>query len=214
MAQYRKRPVVIDAVRVADVLDAAMYGPTVPQWVYDAWRACHVVLRSGFIEVNTLEGVMRAEYGDWLIRGVQGEIYPCKPDIFAATYEQVEEPKKVVRREELMELLQSLLRMIETIKSTREDGIAFRKELVAAVETAYDPTAIAPKWVFAAQEVIGRCQNWVDESEDIQRYLDLLRERLGEKLEEMKGPAGGIQGEIYPCKPDIFAATYEPVEDE
>lgn len=39
--------------------------------------------------IPTLEGEMRAEFGDWIIRGVKGELYPCKPDIFAATYEVV-----------------------------------------------------------------------------------------------------------------------------
>ncbi|AOD23818.1 hypothetical protein IM25_21385 [Rhodococcus sp. p52] len=41
--------------------------------------------------VPTLEGQMRADIGDWIIRGVKGEFYPCKPDIFEATYEPVEE---------------------------------------------------------------------------------------------------------------------------
>ncbi|WP_213452893.1 hypothetical protein [Rhizomonospora bruguierae] len=41
------------------------------------------------IAVDTLEGTMRAIVGDWIIRGVQGEHYPCKPDIFEATYERV-----------------------------------------------------------------------------------------------------------------------------
>lgn len=40
--------------------------------------------------IRTLEGEMRADPGDWIIRGVQGEFYPCKPDIFAETYEAVE----------------------------------------------------------------------------------------------------------------------------
>ena len=62
MAKYRKKPVVIEAERAP----------------------CHMVIR-------TLEGDMRAEPGDWIITGVKGEQYPCKPDIFAATYEEVEE---------------------------------------------------------------------------------------------------------------------------
>jgi hypothetical protein len=44
------------------------------------------------IDIHTLEGVMCADMGDWIIRGVAGEFYPCKPDIFEATYEAVEEP--------------------------------------------------------------------------------------------------------------------------
>ena len=39
------------------------------------------------VEIETLEGVMQGRYGDWIIKGVQGEFYPCKPDIFHATYE-------------------------------------------------------------------------------------------------------------------------------
>lgn len=41
--------------------------------------------------IPTLEGLMQAVVGDWIIKGVKGEIYPCKPDIFEATYERVEE---------------------------------------------------------------------------------------------------------------------------
>ena len=43
-----------------------------------------------YIEIDTLEGTMRADLGDFIIKGVQGEFYPCKPDIFKATYEIVE----------------------------------------------------------------------------------------------------------------------------
>ena len=43
------------------------------------------------VEIVTLEGTMRADPGDWIITGVKGERYPCKPDIFAATYEPVED---------------------------------------------------------------------------------------------------------------------------
>jgi hypothetical protein len=43
------------------------------------------------IEIETLEGTMTATPGDWIICGVQGELYPCKPDIFEATYEPVDE---------------------------------------------------------------------------------------------------------------------------
>ncbi len=43
-----------------------------------------------FLVIRTLEGSHRADEGDWIIRGVQGEFYPCKPDIFAATYDEVE----------------------------------------------------------------------------------------------------------------------------
>lgn len=44
-------------------------------------------MSEGNLFIATLEGEMRADKGDWIIKGVQGEVYPCKPDIFAATYE-------------------------------------------------------------------------------------------------------------------------------
>ena len=50
-------------------------------------RYWEVASHKGDIYITTLEGVMRADNGDWIIRGVKGELYPCKPDIFEATYE-------------------------------------------------------------------------------------------------------------------------------
>lgn len=45
---------------------------------------------TGALRIVTLEGIHRCDFGDWIIRGVKGELYPCKPDIFAATYEAVD----------------------------------------------------------------------------------------------------------------------------
>lgn len=89
MAQFRKKPVVIDAFRLGDEW---------PDWWADKVTANEITThnvgyrwRGGpdYALIHTLEGVMRAEKGDWIIRGVKGEVYPCKPDIFEATYERV-----------------------------------------------------------------------------------------------------------------------------
>ena len=84
---YRKKPVEVTArcVSTANVREVA-------DW-------CHgVVVSEGAnvymdgnkaISISTLEGVMYADYGDWVIRGVEGEFYPCKPAIFLATYEAI-----------------------------------------------------------------------------------------------------------------------------
>ena len=83
MPKFRKKPVVIEAVR---------YDGTFPlEFLADDERVRSAGDRSGDMEIVTLEGTMRAAIGDWIIRGVQGELYPCKPSIFAATYEPVEE---------------------------------------------------------------------------------------------------------------------------
>lgn len=88
MPKFRKKPVVIDAFKLG--VDP------IPDWFMDRVSDDTITLRGEMYrplegaEIATLEGVMRGDYGDYIIRGVQGEIYPCKPDIFAQTYEAVE----------------------------------------------------------------------------------------------------------------------------
>jgi hypothetical protein len=82
MPKFRKKPVVIEAVQLtrenrADV-QAWCGGKT---WSEPPMRAV-----TG-LTIHTLEGDHHAGFGDWIIRGVKGEFYPCKPDIFEATYE-------------------------------------------------------------------------------------------------------------------------------
>ena len=81
MGQYRKKPVVIEAEQylLGEVIRA--------KWLFDAMESGIVFSDADGLKIKTLEGVMSASVGDWIIRGVQGELYPCKPDIFAATYE-------------------------------------------------------------------------------------------------------------------------------
>jgi len=84
MAKFRKKPVVVEAIRWDGSAEARstlhLLSPLVTFTIY----------KSGAIEISTLEGRMRANRGDWIIKGVAGEFYPCKPDIFAATYEAVD----------------------------------------------------------------------------------------------------------------------------
>jgi hypothetical protein len=90
MAKYRKRPVVIEAFRLGH--------DSMPEWFCDARTANTVTTHNyderwqggpDFCRIHTLEGVMVGRYGDWIIRGLEGEIYPCQPGIFDATYEAV-----------------------------------------------------------------------------------------------------------------------------
>jgi len=87
--RFRKKPVVIEAVQFtnnASALDILKWAGTPPVRadINPASGVAQAIL------IDTLEGTMRAVYRDWIIRGVKGEFYPCKPDIFAATYEPVE----------------------------------------------------------------------------------------------------------------------------
>lgn len=90
MARYRKKPVEVEAVqwfKVGDHPDVGQYD----HMFSDPFKKCaecgHRLRNHG--GVKTLEGGMRVCPGDWIITGVKGEHYPCKPDIFAQTYDQV-----------------------------------------------------------------------------------------------------------------------------
>ncbi len=82
--KYRKKPVVIEAVQITnDTFDKEHPNPEhIIGVIYDPIKRC--------AEIKTLEGIMIANLGDWIITGVQGEHYPCKPDIFEQTYEKVD----------------------------------------------------------------------------------------------------------------------------
>ena len=81
MNLYRKKPVVITAVQwngdISEII--AAFGRGFEFGPFSLW-----------LRIPTLEGDMTAQPGDWIIRGVKGEYYPCKPDIFETTYEPVE----------------------------------------------------------------------------------------------------------------------------
>lgn len=88
MAQYRKKPVIVEAVQ------------------YDGANAVEIIEftnreafknggKSDYLTIQTPEGDMIATTGDWIIKGIKGEFYPCKPDIFEATYEAVSSEEKI-----------------------------------------------------------------------------------------------------------------------
>lgn len=85
MARYRKKPVEIEAWPVSDLLDSAeLPGPIVA-----AHERGEITFATSELYVRTLEGVMTGNRADILIQGVNGEFYPCKPDIFRQTYDSV-----------------------------------------------------------------------------------------------------------------------------
>lgn len=101
MARYRKKPVVIEAVQVAAAVYNGKTGNSslfkcdvLPQWLEDAFTNGTVTVHGNdqgytLLAIKAPEGTMIAGPADWIIRGVKGELYPCKPEIFEATYEPV-----------------------------------------------------------------------------------------------------------------------------
>lgn len=90
MPKFRKKPVVIEAVRTRDALLAASRDwMSMPPWLRDGYEQGLVLFVPEAALIQTAEGTMRADLDDWIIQGVKGELYPCKPDIFEATYDPV-----------------------------------------------------------------------------------------------------------------------------
>lgn len=78
MPKFRKKPIEIEAIQFAGNFEEL-----------EKFVGGDAEFRDGQLVIATLEGAMHASPDDWIIRGVKGEFYPCKPDIFEATYEAV-----------------------------------------------------------------------------------------------------------------------------
>lgn len=87
MSSFRKKPVVVEAWRIP--LNPELTGSAPPAWLMAALLSRSVIAfpHTRAVHIMTLEGVMVANPGDWIIQGVKGELYSCKADIFDATYE-------------------------------------------------------------------------------------------------------------------------------
>lgn len=85
--RYRKKPVEVEAFRWTNRQDQVEE----PLWIVQAIDRGIVRVKSPYLYIKTLEGTHRADPGDYIIKGVKGELYPCKPDIFEMTYEAVDE---------------------------------------------------------------------------------------------------------------------------
>ena len=82
MKKYRKKPIIIEAIQITNEMFQCVEG-RIAEVVY------HSHYKGNYVKIKTLEGIMIGRVGDWIIRGVNGELYPCKPDIFEKTYEPV-----------------------------------------------------------------------------------------------------------------------------
>lgn len=87
---YRSKPVINEAMQLT-----RRYSDVVVDWIgkenLSDYNYGEFLEDSCYIEIKTLEGIMTANEGDYIIKGIKGEFYPCKEDVFKATYEKVEE---------------------------------------------------------------------------------------------------------------------------
>jgi hypothetical protein len=88
MGHFKKKPVIIEAIQwtgenLKEIIDFTGLHPSAQKW---SWEQYELVVKEEGLKIFTLEGAMMATINDWIIKGVKGEFYPCKPDIFEATY--------------------------------------------------------------------------------------------------------------------------------
>lgn len=89
--KFRKKPVVVEAIQLIDDLNNHV---SIVEWIRDNGGQARIPMES-CIFIQTLEGEMRADLGDWVIRGIKGEFYPCKDDVFELTYEPATASKEI-----------------------------------------------------------------------------------------------------------------------
>jgi hypothetical protein len=104
MARYVKKPIIIDAIRITrtnldEIKDFVNGGDSIAEPMFDNITSPLEKPRLAMFLIHTLEGVMRADVGDWVIKGIRGEFYPIKNSIFIETYED-EEPKEASQNEQ------------------------------------------------------------------------------------------------------------------
>ena len=94
--KFVKRPIIIEAVRITqdnidEIKNFVNHADEVAELLFDNISYPKGKPRLAIWHIHTLEGIMRADIGDWIIKGVKGEFYPCKNDIFRQTYTEVGE---------------------------------------------------------------------------------------------------------------------------
>lgn len=117
--KWRKKPVVIEAFRWTGGPDQTED----PDWINAPGVAFfeNAGTPQCVMKINTLEGVMTAQQGDWIIRGVKGEVYPCKPDIFEATYEPAD--RRLAEAPGVREAEREVIEWAEEARKYLEDAL-------------------------------------------------------------------------------------------
>lgn len=90
---YRKKPVIIEAIQwtgnnLLEIIQFTGLHESTKKWT---WGEYEKVVEINGLKIFTLEGPIKASIGDYIIKGIKGEFYPCKPDIFESTYEEIKD---------------------------------------------------------------------------------------------------------------------------
>jgi len=145
MGKYRKKPVVIEAVQITDDWfdndPPNILHPLDHRIEYDPVNRC--------VNIKTLEGTMVGKIGDWIIAGVQGEVYPCRADIFEQTYDLVKGRGVMDKDKRIAELEAQLAQATTAVEQVsckmlklRHAGTNMLEGTVCAVSAIHDSTTV------------------------------------------------------------------------
>lgn len=129
--KYRKKPVEIEAVQFIDTPERIC---EIAEFVGTDLSVNYEDKDNPYIPIETLEGTMKVSVGDYIIKGVKGEIYSCKPDIFEATYDCVGSPIDQMYRE-IDELVERFNKLDAFMKS--DEFLAVSPDIVGLLEIQY-----------------------------------------------------------------------------
>ena len=172
MAKYRKKPVVIDAYQYREFDTESDW----PGWFYEAIVEGVCLTYEGTLKIKTQDGFWEAHPGDWIIRGVKGELYPCKPDIFEATYEPVEDGETATQKVDT-----DRARVIASyVAWSNADGASMLRELADEVDLLRGVIAGQDELLRAAEKRIFGEKTWgsgaaealADEIEELRATLE------------------------------------------
>jgi len=164
--RWRKKPVVVEAMQLPAIGDDP--SRELIEWLHTQNREWESG-RDGTLVIHTLEGDMTAQPCDWIIRGVSGEIYPCKPDIFAKTYEpaaltgargepsEQRDPDGFIAISEIDELFGTGGATITRAKESHDDLCVTIHSLSTPTEPSTEPTYIEPEQACPPTKV---CVKW------------------------------------------------------
>lgn len=157
--KYRKQPIVIEAI----------------QWTGENIREiCNFMQKDGVANINlerglaieTLEGKLDASIGDYIIKGIKGEFYPCKPEIFESSYSIVDEQSEIKRQQMAHERLMALRTTIERIHMLTRENSTLREKL--AIHEHY--MGVTKRLDRSGHELMGMSDNWQLKELEVMAY--------------------------------------------
>ncbi|HBF2505769.1 hypothetical protein [Clostridioides difficile] len=185
MAKFKKKAVEVEAFRLGY--------DTLPKWFIENDRVCNFIQEkciNGHVscDLETLEGTMRANKGDYIIQGVKGEIYPCKADIFEMTYQKVEYTATIENLTNYAENLEQKHRYIDKEK-VKKNNLELSAKIKLDTTDFEENIKSATKEIETLNEVVDRLEKKLnrifakENKVDIDSIVKQLEERLRESIE-------------------------------